>query len=149
MPIALLFFLLDLSVAVIYEEPMPDGLKGCLKYMETKSNIRRTPSSYVDYMCINKFIFKTPEMRWKPDIVPSIDPILMKDLRICKKMLGLGETRTRRIQYSKRSIGNHLRILKRIKRQSKVQRMEYRMMSNAQRGMFHRAVQLMKADKVF
>ncbi|KAK3103019.1 hypothetical protein FSP39_015807 [Pinctada imbricata] len=132
----------------VYENPLPGKLRDCLRFMEKKSNILKTPSEAIDYMCINKYIYQTPELRWKPKITPEIDSMLLKDLKRCKKDLGLGQTSSKRVLYTKRSVRNHLIKEKRKKRQAagKVFRKEYRMMTNEERARFHRAVLLLKQD---
>ena len=143
-------FIVDPTKSLVREEPMPVQLKKCFEDVIRHSDAKKDLASNIDFMCVNQYLMQTPDKRWEPSDRHDMDPKIDRDLKMCRKTLGLDKRHSRRVVYNKRSIRNHIKdARKRIKRQiNKRKRKEYRCLTDRERDDFHRAINLLKKDTV-
>lgn len=123
---------------------MPKLLHKCLKQTShTKGNITRDTAEAIDYLCTKKYLFKTPDERWHPDLGHVVNTKSLREFAVLFKELDVEGKNSHRVHYRYSSVKKHFI---RVRRAQPIIRKEYRQLTEKERKKFHKALNAMKAD---
>ena len=128
---AVLLFWVHVSIGLIEEIPLPLGIQSCFNRMHTKGNLTELIGEKVLWHCVHGSLSKQSSESAGAKI-PEVASKWFADL----------------IYKSLRDAEHRKRTKRQAQRRPLRVRREYRMLSDVERNLFHRAINMLKFDRV-